>query len=109
MKILLDAGIVIALIFGCASIGSSICFGLVPSIRKRKLENLQIKVSKMAKDINFFYYMEELLLSELSALRNESGESLKRQYRKQIENKIDYKLSDYAKPSVTKKEIQNNG
>ena len=104
----MDSGIIIAVIFGCASIVSSVCFGLVPSIRKRKLENLQIKVSKMAKDINFFYSTEELLLSELSALKNESSESLKRQYRKQIENKIDYKLSDYAKPSVTKKEIQNN-
>ena len=39
----MDTGVIIALILGFASIVSSICFGLIPNIRKEKLRKLENK------------------------------------------------------------------
>ena len=51
----MDSSIIISLILGFASIVSSICYGLVPGIRKNKLEKLEKKVNVLAQDIDSFY------------------------------------------------------
>ncbi|MBO4739564.1 MAG: hypothetical protein J5606_08405 [Bacteroidales bacterium] len=103
----MDSGIIIALILGGASIVSSICFGLIPSIRKEKLDKMQTKVNKMIKDIHFFYNLEQNYIQELSEMTGKNKETIKKDKRTQIEKTVGYSLSQYAKPSVTKKEIIN--
>ena len=103
----MDNGVLISLILGTASIISSICFGLVPTIRKTKLEKLSSKVVQMAKDIKFFYKLEENYIAELSEKTAENKETIKKTRRAKIEKELNYKLSDFAKPSNTERQIQN--
>lgn len=41
----MDSEVIIALIFGVSSIISSICFGIVPTIRKENHQNLKQKIN----------------------------------------------------------------
>ena len=57
----------------------------------------------MAKDIHFFYELESEYINELSTVKEGNTETLKKKKRSIISEKLGYKLSDYAKPSVTQK------
>lgn len=95
----MDAGIVIALILGVASVISSICFGLVPGVRKNKIEKLEKKVHDLAQDIDSFYAIEQILLEKLSKETGTNVITLKKEIRKTVRQKKGRPLSDYANPS----------
>ena len=94
-----NEGIWISLILGFASIVSSICFGLIPGISKRKLEKMDKKVHTMAQDIDSFYAIEQALLKKLSEETGTNVETLKKEIRKQVKNDKGRPLSNYTKPS----------
>ena len=99
----MDSGIIISLILGGASIISSICFGLVPTIRKNKLEKLVEKQQKLLSDIKLFYEIEDELLNKLEE-HGFNKNSTKVQIRKIVSDKNgNRKLSDNSKPSVFNK------
>ena len=98
----MDSGIIISLILGGASIVSSICFGLIPSIRKKKIDNLNKKVNTLAKDLKFFYNIEQCYCEELSKLTGKNKETIRKDKRAQIEANVGYPLSQYTKPSTFK-------
>mgnify|MGYP006874675551 CR=1 FL=1 len=98
--------IIISLIFGIASIMSSICFGLIPTIRKTKLEKLEHKIQRLLLNHKLFYEIEDELLNRLS---NYDGnkKTIKSQVRNLVSQNNDGKvLSDEAKPSVYNKQIK---
>ena len=99
----MDTGIIIALIFGFASIITSICFGLVPSIRKEKIEKQSKKILMLSKDIDSFYSIELLLLDELCAATGKSKESVKREIRKRVREEKNYSIN--STPSSITQEI----
>ncbi len=101
----MDVGVTIALIFGIASIISSICFGFIPGTRKNKLEKLEKKVSNLAQDVDFFYAVEQSLLEQLSNETGKNVETLKKETRAKVKQDKGRKLSDYAKPSKIAKEL----
>lgn len=102
----MDSSIIISLILGCASIVSSICFGVIPSIRKNKLQKLEEKVQRLLWDIKLFYEIEEELLTRLEGCGYKKG-SLKPTIRKIVSDNNDGRvLSDEAKPSVYEKQIK---
>lgn len=96
----MDSGIIISLILGVASIVSSICFGLIPNIRKSKLDKLERKISILAQDIDSFYAIERISLEQLSASTGKNVSTLKKEIRKQVEIEKGRCLSNFAKPSV---------
>ena len=98
--------IIISLIFGIASIMSSICFGLIPTIRKTKLEKLEHKIQRLLLNHKLFYEIEDELLNRLS---NYDGnkKTIKSQVRNLVsQNNDGMVLSDEAKPSVYNKQIK---
>lgn len=99
----MDTGIIIALIFGFASIITSICFGLVPSIRKEKIEKQKKKILALLKDIDSFYSIESLLLDELCTATGKSKDSMKREIRKRVRDEKNYTLN--STPSSITQEI----
>ena len=102
----MEAGIIISLILGGASIVSSICFGLIPNIRKSKIERLESQRDKLFRDIRLFYEIENELLDKL-AQSGYSRTNIQKEIRKIVSHKYNGDvLSDYAKPSVYKKYIK---
>lgn len=101
----MDTGIIIALIFGIASVITSICLGIVPSIRKEKIEKQNKKILTLLKDIDSFYSIESILLDELCAATEKNMESTKREIRKQVRDEKNYTISEYSTPSGLKQEI----
>jgi len=101
----MDTSIVIALIFGICSIISSVSFGLIPTIRKQRLEKLEKKVHVLLKDLDSFYAIESELLDECSKLNGKNKETLKREMRKRVKDTKNYTLSDYSTPSNLGKEL----
>ena len=99
----MDTGIIIALIFGFASIITSICFGLVPSIRKEKIEKQKKKILTLLKDIDSFYSIESILLDELCAVTGKSKDSAKREIRKRVREEKNYSIN--STPSSITQEI----
>lgn len=95
----MDTGVIIALIFGIASLVSSICFGFIPGFRKIKIEKLERKVQTMAQDIDSFYAIEQSLLDQLSIATGRNSETLKKETRSKIKQDKGRALSNYAKPS----------
>ena len=95
----MDSSIIISLILGFASIVSSICYGLVPGIRKNKLEKLEKKVNVLAQDIDSFYAIEQKLLEQLSTSTNRNFLTLKKEIRKEVEKEKGRCMSNYSKPS----------
>lgn len=95
----MDSGVIISIVLGSASVISSICFGLIPNIRRAKLEKLEKKVLIMAQDIDSFYAIEQSLLEQLSSGTGKSSETLKRETRKNVKIEKGRPLSNYAKPS----------
>lgn len=95
----MDSGVIISLILGFASIISSICFGLIPGIRRNKIERLEKKVRTLAQDIDSFYAIEQSLLEQLSAATGEKSKKLKEETRKQVKIEKGRALSSYACPS----------
>ncbi len=102
MMIDMNESIIITIILGTASIISSICFGLVPSIRRDKLNKLSNKIIAMKNDIKFFYNLEQCYIEELSKITGKNKETIKKGNRAKIKNDIGYSLSQYAKPSTFK-------
>lgn len=94
----MDSGIIISLILGGASIISSICFGLVPSIRKNKFDKLKTRQQKLLWDIKLFYDIEKELLNKLES-HGHNKETTKKQVRKLVFDSNDRRLSDYSQPS----------
>ena len=94
----MESGIIISLILGGASIISSICFGLVPSIRKNKLIKLENRQQKLLWDIKLFYDIEKELLNMLEQ-HGHNKETTKKQVRKLVFDNNDRRLSDYSQPS----------
>lgn len=95
----MDTGVVIFLILGGASIISSVCFGLIPGIRQKKIEKLENKTRLFAQDIDSFYAIEKSLLEQLSEATGENSETLKKKVRKQVGNEKGHGLSSYSQPS----------
>ena len=87
------------------SIISSICFGLVHSIRRDKLNKLSDKIIAMRNDVNFFYKLERCYIEELSKITRKNKETIKKENRAKIEDTIGYPLSRYSTSSVFKQEI----
>lgn len=105
---IVDSGIIISLVLGCASAFSSICFGLVPSIRKNRIDKLEIQKCRLFRDIHLFYDIEEELLEYIkNNLPNVNKSSLKIKIRETVSERNNGDvLSDYSKPSVYKKHIK---
>ena len=61
----MDNGIIIALILGFASIVSSIFFGLIPTLKRRRIEILEEKEQRLLWNIKLFYEIENELLTRL--------------------------------------------
>lgn len=101
----MDTGIIIALIFGIASIVSSFCFGFIPAIRRAKLDRLEKKAHTMAQDIDSFYAIELILLEKLSDATGKNVDTLKKEVREQVRRDKNRSLSFYAKPSVIVSEL----
>lgn len=99
----MDIGIIIALIFGFASIITSICFGLVPSIRKERIEKQKKKILTLLKDVDSFYSIESILLDELCAITGKSKDSVKREIRKRVREEKNYSIN--SMPSSITQEI----
>lgn len=102
----MNTEIVIALILGAASIISSVFFGLVPSIRKAKIEKQNKKIYTLLKDIESFYEIESELLDELSTVTGKNKETTKRDVRKRVRATKNYSISDYSSPSNLIQEIR---
>ena len=101
----MDTGVIIALILGAASIFSSISFGIIPNIRRRKLEKLEKKIQKMAQDIDSFYAIEQSLLEQLSSATGKKVKALKDDTRKNVRVEKGRPLSEYATPSGIASEL----
>ena len=101
----MDTGIIISIIFGVASIISSICFGLVPSVRRAKIERLEKKVHTLAQDVDSFYAIEKSLLVQLSTATRKNIETLKKETRKRVSIEKGRVLSPYTKPSIIASEL----
>lgn len=101
----MESGIIISLILGGASIISSICFGLVPSIRKNKLIKLENRQQKLLWDIKLLYEIEEELLKKIEQ-QGYTKKSTKEQIRKLVFDKEGKTLSEYAQPSRFNKLIE---
>lgn len=103
----MDSGIVISLILGGASVISSICFGLIPNVRKERICKLEKQREKLFSDIRFFYEIEDELLNIVEKSGGNKVET-KRKVRKLISEKNNgVVLSEYAKPSIYNKYINN--
>ena len=96
--------IIISLIFGAASIVASIFFGLVPNLRKEKIERLEKKIERMARDIDSFFAIEEELLTELSQATGENKISKKNEIRKKVRQKKNWKI--HSEEAKNRKEYQ---
>lgn len=104
----METSIIISLIFAVASIVSSVFFGLVPTIRKNKIERLEKMNREILNDVKLFYEIEDELLNRLQAATGTKKETLKREVRAIISaNNDGGKLNDYAKPSVHKKKLND--
>ncbi|MBR4704114.1 MAG: hypothetical protein IKP02_00745 [Paludibacteraceae bacterium] len=102
----MEAGIIISLILGGASIVSSICFGLIPNIRKSKIERIETQRDKLFRDIRLLYEIENELLIKLEQYGCNKS-STQKDVRKSVSDKYNGEvLSDYSKPSVYKKYIK---
>lgn len=101
----MDTGIIIALILGAASIVSSVSFGIIPGIRRRKLDKMETKIHKLAQDIDSFYAIELSLLEQLSSATGKKVKTLKDETRKQVRLEKGRSLSDYATPSGIASEL----
>ena len=101
----MDSGVIISLILGFASIISSICFGLIPGIRRSKIDRLEKKVRTLAQDIDSFYAIEQSLLKQLSAATGKNSKKLKEETRKQVKIEKGRALSSYACPSGIASEL----
>ena len=95
----MDSSIIVALILGFASIISSICFGLVPGIRRNELQRMKEKGMIAAEDLELFYDIEDALLDQLSKATNQNKTSLKIQNRNAVSTKYSRKLSKFSCPS----------
>ena len=104
----MDNGVIISLILGGASIVSSVCFGLIPNIRKSRIERLEIQRTRLFRDIQLFYNIEEELLDYIVSISsNINKSSLKIKIRDVVSSRLNEDvLSDYSKPSVYKKYIK---
>lgn len=101
----MDNGIIVALILGGSSIISSICFGLIPNIRKERIDQLISQRDRLFRDIRLFYEIEEELLNIIER-GGQNKKSTQIQVRKIISDRHGDTLSDYSKPSVYKKKIK---
>ena len=100
----MDTGIVISLILGCASVVSSVCFGLIPNMRKHRISKLLSQRNKLFSDIMLFYEIESELLHIVEQKTGENKITLQKRIRRIVsENNNGEVLSDYSKPSVFKK------
>lgn len=101
----MDSGVLISLILGGASIVSSICFGLIPNIRKERIAKLECQRDRLFRDVRLFYEIEDELLNILEQ-GGQNKKSTQRNVRKLISERYDDVLSDYSKPSIYKKHIR---
>lgn len=102
----MESGIIISLILGGASIVSSICFGLIPNIRKNRIERLESQQEKLFHDIRLFHDIENELLNKL-AQSGYNKTNTQKEIRKIVSDKYNGEvLSDYSLPSVYKKYIK---
>jgi Na+-translocating ferredoxin:NAD+ oxidoreductase RnfG subunit len=98
--------IIISLVFGVASVVSSVCFGLIPTIRKTRLEKLEIKIQRLLWNMKLYHEIEDEMLNRIA-----STGANKQTTQREVRNKV-YKengnrmLSDEAKPSVYNKQIK---
>ena len=103
----MDSGIVISLILGGASVISSICFGLIPNVRRERISKLEKQRDKLFSDIRFFHEIEYELLNIVEKSGGNNVDT-KRKVRILISEKNNgVFLSEYAKPSIYNKYINN--
>lgn len=101
----MDNGVIISLILGSASIVSSICFGLIPNIRKDRIDKLELQRDQLFRDIRLWHEIEDELLNIIE-LSGQNKITTQKQVRKRISERHCDVLSDYSKPSVYKKHIK---
>lgn len=101
----MEIGVVVSLILAIASIVSSIFYGLIPGIRKAKIERMEKKMHIFARDIDSFYAIEQSLLEQLSAATGKNTETLKKNTRKKVCQEKGRPLSQYACPSGIASEL----
>ena len=104
----MDNGVIISLILGGASVVSSICFGLIPNIRKKRIEMIEAQRIRLFRDIQLLYNIEEELLGYIVNISpNINKSNLKIKIRDIVSKRYnDDVLSDFSKPSVYKKYIK---
>lgn len=103
----MDNGVIISLILGGASVISSICFGLIPSMRKERITRLESQCNRLFRDIRLFYEIEEELLKIIEDT-GQNRKSTQIKVRKNASEKYGGDvLSDYSQPSRFKKHINN--
>lgn len=104
----MDNGVIISLILGGASVVSSICFGFIPNIRKKRIETLETQRAQLFRDIQLLYNIEEELLGYIANISpNTNKSSLKIKIREIVSKRCnDDVLSDFSKPSIYKKYIK---
>ena len=78
---------------------------MVICVRKRKIEKLETKVHTMAKDIDSFYAIEQILLEKLSQATGKNSETLEKEVREQVRRDKERSLSFYSKPSAIVSEL----
>ena len=59
--------IIISLVFGVASVVSSVCFGLIPTIRKTRLEKLETKVQRLLWNMKLYHEIEDEMLNRIAS------------------------------------------
>ena len=103
----MESGIVIALILGGASVVSSICFGFIPSIRRGKVEQLELKIQRLLWNMKLYHEIEDELLDRLENTTGQNKLETQRSVRKMVSNNNGGRvLSDECTPSVYNKQIK---
>lgn len=98
--------IIISLVFGVASVVSSVCFGLIPTIRKTRLEQLEAKTQRLLWNMKLYHEIEDELLNRLASTGTNKQTTLREVRNKVYKENDDRVLSDEAKPSVYNKQIK---
>jgi len=98
-------GIIIALIFGIASVVSSYFNGYVPTKRNEDIKKLNDKVKTLLQDVDSLLKIEDELIKEYKDAQNKSEITIKKEIRGRVRDATNYTLSNYTKPSSLTKEL----
>lgn len=102
----MDTGITISIILGLSGIISAILWGLIPRIRKERVQSLKAELLTSYRDLLSFTEVENTLLKELSTINSEKENQIKIKIRKLAESTLGRKISENSEPARIKKRIE---